>query len=311
MVEVAMLQAMYFITLAAFIVTVALFSWALVFRSDFRKDVFGGKQGEAKIFGLITVKGAAILVLFGIFVGAIGFVFNLLDKADQRQNSDELSRLKSQVSSQATQLTEFQTSAKKLVFRPIDETDIPYCNRDSEPAGAPPPRAVRLHDAAGRPNLALLAEARATGSSLIPLMPPGENQPVSSRHRYSYINDGWYNNCRSWVAASMPASIEVNFGGVYQVSGVAFGSEHDAFYKDRAAIEFKIETSLDNANWTLVLEHARGEPIANTTTFNFVAPVSARVVKLIIESSTPANYPTSPGAVRVDELEIFGVAERK
>jgi hypothetical protein len=307
-----MLQAMYFITLAAFVATLALFAWALVFRSDFRKDVFGGQRGEAKIFGLITVKGAAVLVLFGLILGSIAWVFDLLDKGDQRQTSDELLGLKSQVSSQAGQLSQLQSEAKRLVFRPIDETDIPYCNSGSEPRGAPPPRAVPIRDASGRPNLALLAEARATGSSLIPVMPAGESQPVSSRHRYSYINDGWYNNCRSWIAATVPAWIEVNLGGVYQVSGVAFGSEHDVFYKDRAVLEFKVETSLDNANWTLVLEHARGEPIAKTTTFDFAGPVSARVVKLTIQSSTPPIYPeTSPGQVRVDEFEIFGVADRK
>ena len=314
------LQAMYLITLAAFITTVALFAWAIVFRPDFRKDVFGVQQNEAKIFGLVTVRGAAVLVLFGLFLGGIAFVFNLLDQADQRQNNDERVKLKSQVSTQAVQLSELQIEAKRLVFRPIDETDIPYCNRyDSEPSDAPPPRAVPLRDAAGRPNLALLAEARASGSSLIPFMPPDEHQPVSSRHRYSYINDGWYNNCRSWVAANLPASIEVNLGGVYQVSGVAFGSEHDQYYRDRAALEFKIETSLDNANWTLVLEHPRGQPVATTTTFDFAAPVSARVVKLTIFSSTPPltiSLPgqpiaLAPGSVRVDEFEIFGVAGRK
>jgi len=315
---------MYFITLAVLVATVTLFSWAIVFRPDFRKDVFGGKPNEAVVFGLVTVKGAAVLVLFGLFLGSTGYVFNLLDKADQRQNADELVNLNSKVSTQAAQISELQIEAKRLVFRPIDEADIPYCNRyDSEPHDAPPPRAVPLRDATGRPNLALLAEARATGSSLIPVMPADEREPVNSRHRYSYINDGWYNNCRSWVAASRtdPAWIQVNLGGVYQVSGVAFGSEHDQYYHDRAALEFKVETSLDDANWTLALEHPAGQPIATTTTFNFAAPVSARVVKLTIKSSTPPFHPNTspggvrvsefPGGVRVDEFEIFGVADRK
>jgi hypothetical protein len=45
---------------------------ALVFRRDFRDAVLGG-PGEATLFGLLTVKGVAIVLLCGLLMGGILF----------------------------------------------------------------------------------------------------------------------------------------------------------------------------------------------------------------------------------------------
>ncbi|MEE1868476.1 hypothetical protein [Pseudomonas auratipiscis] len=42
----------------------------LIFNTKFRRDVLGG-QGEAALFGVITAKGAAIIVLCALFIGGM------------------------------------------------------------------------------------------------------------------------------------------------------------------------------------------------------------------------------------------------
>ena len=47
---------------------------ALIFRRDFRNAVLGA-PGEATVFGLLTVKGVAIVLLCGLLIAGILFVF--------------------------------------------------------------------------------------------------------------------------------------------------------------------------------------------------------------------------------------------
>jgi hypothetical protein len=291
---------MAYVTWSVFLIALAFFGWAAVFRPDFRKDVFGGRQGEAKVLGLVTVKGAAIIIIFALLFGGIFQVASTVNNA-------ELADLRSQLTSNSAALDSLKADVRHLIFRPVDETDIPYCDS----AGSPEPKAVPFMDAGGRPNLALLAKARATASSVIPVLPPGEqDRPIGSRHRVSYINDGWYNNCRSWIAAKNPAWLAIDLGDLYQIAGIAFGSEYEAYYKDRAATHFKVELSLNNIDWNIAYERKTGVPIAQRTVFDFAKPMNGRFVRLTIQESTPPNYPTSPGSVRVDELEIFGLASK-
>lgn len=50
---------------------------ALIFRREFRDAVLGG-PGEASFFGLLTVKGGAIVLIFGLLIGGILSALNKL-----------------------------------------------------------------------------------------------------------------------------------------------------------------------------------------------------------------------------------------
>jgi hypothetical protein len=313
-----MLLALYILTWLGFLAATLLFGWAIVFLPDFRKDVLGGQPGVLTLAG-ITVRGATIVLLLALFLVSIFKLSGVINDENTRDLNSRILNDKSLLDSKISQIAAdqdaiktWQAAAKRLIFRPVDEADIPYCGLSTEPTNVPPPRAVPRQDSNGRPNLALLAEAQASTSSLIPMMPPGERESVASRHRTSYANDGWYNNCRSWIAATMPAWVQIDLGNVYEITGVAFGSEHDPFYKDRAPLKFKVLFTSGAADWKVAYESTKDEPVQVTTVFNFVHPVSARIVRLLIEDSTPPIYPkTSPGAVRVDELEIYGTPANK
>lgn len=164
---------------------------------------------------------------------------------------------------------------------------------DWEQAAGPIPEAVPETDNRGAVNVALLPLAKANASSVIP--------GWEKRHNISFLNDGWYNNPRSWIPAKMPAWAEIDLGKVYDVDKVVFGSEHTARWKDRAITEFAVlvatEYNLDStaSTWKEVFTY-KGDPIRDTTPFTFKS-VNARWVRIDIRAGE-----SEP---RIDELEIY------
>jgi hypothetical protein len=59
---------------------------ALILRRDFRDAVLGG-PGEATILRFLTVKGAAIVLLCGLFIGGILFALTILPQPSPNQQA--------------------------------------------------------------------------------------------------------------------------------------------------------------------------------------------------------------------------------
>jgi hypothetical protein len=59
----------HLLTIISSIILISLIG-ALIFKENFRKDILIS-EGEATIFGILNVKGAAIIALAGLFLGAI------------------------------------------------------------------------------------------------------------------------------------------------------------------------------------------------------------------------------------------------
>jgi hypothetical protein len=183
---------------------------------------------------------------------------------------------------------------KPYDFIKVSPADIANCD---ESDGGPKPELVPLKDSEGLMNLSLLKTAKANASSLIPGYP--------RRHRIQNLNDGLYNNGASWIPAEMPAWAEIDLGNEYIVQKVVFGSEHSAFWTDRAATKFRIlvakHYSPDSKApcWKEVYSYDNNNSaISNTTEFRF-PPQRCRYVRVEIEKSVA-------GDVRIDELEIYG-----
>lgn len=161
--------------------------------------------------------------------------------------------------------------------------------------GSPAPEPVPFHDEDGNPNLALLEDAKPNASSLIDGYCP-------QRHCTEYLNDGFYNNCRSWIPASMPAWAEIDLGNSYTIHKVVFGSEHTAHYNDRAITEFRILVATkynedsEAGTWKEVFDY-EDEPVRDTTSFTF-DPIQTRWVRIDIIAGEAES--------RIDEIEIYG-----
>jgi hypothetical protein len=142
-------------------------------------------------------------------------------------------------------------------------------------------------------NLALLKETEATASSLIYGFP--------TRHEIHFLNDGWYNNCRSWIPMMMPAWVELDLQRLFELSLIAIGSEHTKRWNDRQPLEFTIRARghLED-EWTLLHQHeAKDGPVRGTTVFAF-KPMQARFVRLDFTKTAQGD------PVRVDEVEVYG-----
>ena len=178
------------------------------------------------------------------------------------------------------------------------EQDEEKAEQECDAGGAPLPKlAPTLRN--DEPNLALLENARAEASSLLPGWCP-------QRHCVEYLNDGFYNNCRSWILASLPAWAQIDIGQPATVSRVIFGSEHEAFFADRAVTAFQIlvadtvaDPDSNAATWKKVLEHNDpANPVRDTTEFTFESS-PARWVRLLITMQ-------AQGEAQIDEVEIYG-----
>jgi len=164
---------------------------------------------------------------------------------------------------------------------------------DWEQGAGPKPEEVSDKDERGAVNVALLPITKPNASSILP--------GWEKRHNIEFLNDGWYNNPRSWIPASMPAWAEIDLGKVYEIDKVVFGSEHQAHWKDRAITQFRIlvATTYNKdsgaATWKQVFDY-EGEPVRGTTPFTF-SPVQARWVRVDIIAGEAQP--------RIDELEIY------
>jgi len=166
--------------------------------------------------------------------------------------------------------------------------EMPRVGSDPEPVPVP------LLTADGRRNLALLPEAKAAASSVIP--------GYAEKHAIAHLNDGYYNNSASWVSAADPSWVEIDLGSAHQVNEIAFGSEHQPQYRDRAVTQFDVLVATKHAadsaapTWKKVFTYD-GAPVETTTHFRF-APTEARCIRVVINGSVKTS-------ARIDELEIY------
>ncbi len=165
---------------------------------------------------------------------------------------------------------------------------------DWEQAAGPEPEEVPEFDERGATNVALLPDTSPNASSCIP--------GYDARHRIEFLNDGWYNNPRSWIIQGVPGWCEIDLGRVYEIDKVVIGSEHTARWNDRMAADFSILVATkynedsEADTWEEVYKH-NGAPVHATTEFEFDA-VDARWVRIEIRG---------PDGARIDEIEIYSM----
>lgn len=179
----------------------------------------------------------------------------------------------------------------RYVFK---DQDIDAATKACDSGGKPAPEFVPTVRN-NQPNLALIKEAKPDASSLIDGWCP-------QRHCTEYLNDGFYNNCRSWIIGTIPGWAQIDMGAVASVNRIYFGSDHSQGFTDRTTLDFDIlvATTVADADsaatsWKKVYTH-KGNAISNTTEFTF-DDVKARWVRIHIRSNAGA---------RIDELEIYG-----
>ncbi len=174
------------------------------------------------------------------------------------------------------------------------EQDIKAATDACEAGGKPGPEYVpTVRDK--QPNLALLKDAKPEASSQL-------NGWCPQRHCIEYLNDGFYNNCRSWIIGALPGWAQIDIGAVANVNTIYFGSDHSQGFLDRMAKDFdilvataKADPNSEAGTWKKVYTH-KGDNISKTTEFTF-DDVEARWVRIHIRTNA---------GTRIDEIEIYG-----
>ncbi len=83
----------------------------------------------------------------------------------------------------------------------------------------------------------------------------GDNVAVD-RHELRFVNDGVYGNSRSWMSSEMGRGwLVVEFAKKETIDCLVWGRDREQTYKDRLAIEYKIEVEADSGEWILVADH--------------------------------------------------------
>lgn len=181
------------------------------------------------------------------------------------------------------------------------EQDIAKATAECADPSPCKPELVPTKDDEGNVNLALLEAAKPNADSTIAGWCP-------ARHCLEFLNDGFYNNCRSWITNSggPEAWAEIDLGAVYVVKKVAFGSDHCGNYKDRAAKKFRILTATQYdkdsgaATWKELFAYDKADsPINQTNTFK-VKESEAGYVRISVLNGA--------AGVRIDEIEVYGTA---
>ena len=195
------------------------------------------------------------------------------------------------------------TAAVMAAWEPeFKEQDIDKATEECVDGSPCKPELVPTIDDEGKINVALLRDAQPNVDSLLAGWCP-------DRHCTEYLNDGFYNNCRSWISATPPgqeAWAEIDLGRAYRIEKVGFGSDHCGNYAVRAAKDFRILIATDYtedseaASWKEVYDNKNGDAVHTTTYFEF-EEVEARYVRISVLNGIP-------GEVRIDEIEIYSGA---
>ena len=120
------------------------------------------------------------------------------------------------------------------------EQDIKAATDACDADGKPGPEFVpTVRD--NQPNLALLRDAKPDASSLLAGWCP-------QRHCTEYLNDGFYNNCRSWIIGAVPGWAQIDIGAVANVNRIYFGSDHSQGFVDRTTTDFDILVATTKAD---------------------------------------------------------------
>jgi hypothetical protein len=84
---------------------------------------------------------------------------------------------------------------------------------------------------------------------------------VHPLHKLEHINDGKYGNSRSWIAAAERGGwVRVELPKPMTIDAIHWGRDREEQFKDRVAIDYRIEGSLDGESWTLLASAADRQP---------------------------------------------------
>ncbi len=126
---------------------------------------------------------------------------------------------------------------------------------------------------AGKTNVALAG----TGAK-----PSSSGDFVHPLHKLEHINDGQYGNSRSWISAQDSGGwVQIELPEPMEIDQIVWGRDRQGQYGDRLATDYRIEASIDGAQWQLLASSADRIP------FQTVAPRHHLTTSLHFQPTKP------------------------
>lgn len=90
---------------------------------------------------------------------------------------------------------------------------------------------------------------------------------VHPLHKLEHINDGQYGNPRSWISSVVAGGwVQIELADAAKVERIVWARDREGRYGDRLATKYRIESSLDGTNWTVIASSADRKPYAGAQT---------------------------------------------
>lgn len=88
------------------------------------------------------------------------------------------------------------------------------------------------------------------------------NYSETGQHQLKHINDGKYGNSFSWISNQPGAGwVQLEFSEIETVDRIEWARDREGKFKDRLPVNYRIETSINGQQWTLVASAADRIPM--------------------------------------------------
>jgi len=117
---------------------------------------------------------------------------------------------------------------------------------------------------------------------------------VANRHDLKFLNDGKYGNSRSWMSNEKGGgSVTVDLPQVETIERVVWGRDREGEFKDRLAIQYRIEVADEKGDWNTVADSTDRVPFdpkekkSTDFTTNGLAPDEVAAAKKLMNERGP------------------------
>ncbi len=115
------------------------------------------------------------------------------------------------------------------------------------------------------------------------------NYSETGQHQLKHINDGQYGNSFSWISNQHGNGwVQLEFAAIERVDRIEWARDREGKFKDRLPVNYRIETSVDGQQWTVVASSADRVPLGT--------PYDA--MKSLLRNSPQAGESDLPGLAK-------------
>lgn len=96
--------------------------------------------------------------------------------------------------------------------------------------------------------------------------PSSSGDFVHPLHKLSQINDGIYGNPNSWISAQFKGGwVKIEFTTIRNIDRITWARDHQGKFGDRLAVDYRIEASTDDREWSTVASSEHRQPPGTDT----------------------------------------------